>query len=65
MDAEHRWAVDDLGAIDALHSRLRRVSSPSVFTSSYMPPGYRLAFGVASVVPRFRGMIRLLRYEFG
>ncbi|HUK74820.1 MAG TPA: class I SAM-dependent methyltransferase [Nitrososphaerales archaeon] len=65
MDAEHRWAVDDVRAVDALDSRLRRVSSQSIFTSSYMPTGYRLAFGVASVVPRFRGMIRLLRYEFG
>ena len=65
MDAEHRWAVDDVRRVDALDSRLRRVSSSNIFTSSYMPPGYRLAFGVASVVPRFRGMIRLLRNEFG
>ena len=65
MGAEHKWAVDDVRAVDILDPRLRRVSSLSLFTSGYMPLGHRLAFGVASVVPRFRGMMRLLRYEFG
>lgn len=65
MGAEHTWAVDDVGALDSLEPRLRRVSNLSVFRSRYMPMRQRIALGAASVVPRIGGMIRLLRYEFG
>ena len=30
----------------------------------YLPLKYRLLFGIACVFPRYRNMIRLLRYEF-
>ena len=63
--AEHRWVVDDVKAIDRLNPELRRVSNESVFGSKYLPVGYRLTFGTASILPRFRDMMRMLRYEFG
>ena len=62
--AEHRWAVDDVREVDRLDTRLRRISDEPLLTSKYQPSGYRLLFGAASVLPRFRNMMRLLRYEF-
>jgi len=64
MGVEHKWAVDDVRAVDALDKRLKRVSSLSLLSSCYMPLGYRMLFRSLSIIPRFRGMIRLLRYEF-
>ncbi len=63
--AEHKWAVDDVSEVDRLDPRLRRISNTSLFGSKYLPSVYRVAFGTASIAPRFRNMIRLLRYEFG
>jgi O-methyltransferase involved in polyketide biosynthesis len=65
MGAEHKWAVDDVRAVDRLDPKLTRISSVSLFTSGYMPMRYRLMFGILSVSPRFRGMLRLIRYKFG
>lgn len=61
--AEHRWAVDDVSAVDALDRDLRRISDLAVVRSRYLPTGSRLVFGALSVIPRFRNMMRLLRYE--
>lgn len=62
--AAHKWAVDDVRAVDMLDTRLRRISNQPVLTLKYLPLKYRLLFGTASVLPRVRNMIRLLRYEF-
>jgi O-methyltransferase involved in polyketide biosynthesis len=62
--AEHRWAVDDMNEVDQLNPNLRRVANLPLLGSKYLPLKYRLLFGVALVLPRYRNMMRLLRYEF-
>lgn len=62
--AEHRWAVDDVGKVNQLDPKLKRIDNLSVFRLKYFPPAYRLIFGLGSVIPSVRNMIRLLRYEF-
>jgi len=64
MGAEHRWAVDDVKAVDQLDPKLRRVANLSLLGSKYLPRRYRLLFGVGLIFPRYRNMMRLLRYEF-
>ena len=64
LGAEHRWAVDDIRAVDRLNPRLKRLDNLSVFWSRYLPLRYRILFGVAGIEPSVRSMIRLLRYEF-
>jgi O-methyltransferase involved in polyketide biosynthesis len=61
---EHKWAVDDINKVDELDSKLRRISNLAILQSKYLPLRYRLLFGIACVSPRYRNMIRLLRYEF-
>jgi O-methyltransferase involved in polyketide biosynthesis len=63
----HKWAVDDIHELDKLDARLRRVDDLSLFESRYrrkLSWRYRLLFAAASLVPRFRDMHRLVRYEF-
>ena len=65
--AVHKWAVDEMREIDELNSRLTRIGNLSVFRSKYvqkLPFAFRLLFRLASFVPRFRNMLRLVRYEF-
>jgi O-methyltransferase involved in polyketide biosynthesis len=65
--AVHKWAVDDIREVDVLDASLRRIDDLSLFESRYrrkLSWRYRLLFGVASLVPRFRDTHRLLRYEF-
>jgi len=65
--AVHRWAVDDIREVDALEPRLRRIDDLSVLRTRYrreLSWRYRLVFAAASLVPRFRDILRLLRYEF-
>lgn len=67
MGAVHKWAVDDVSTVDCMDPKLRRLDDISVFRSRYarkLPLKYRLTYGTMSVVPTFRDMIRLLRYEF-
>jgi O-methyltransferase involved in polyketide biosynthesis len=61
---EHRWAVDDVKEVDQLDPKLRRLASLPLLGSKYLPLKYRLLFGVALVFPRYKNMMRLLRYEF-
>jgi len=65
MGTAHRWAVDDVRAVDGMDPLLRRVSSMTVFRSRYFPLRFRVVFGAASLVPSFGNTMRLLRYEFG
>jgi O-methyltransferase involved in polyketide biosynthesis len=62
--AEHRWAVDDINEVDQLDPKLRRLANLPLLGSKYLPLKYRLLFGVGLVSPRYRNMMRLLRYEF-
>ena len=62
--AEHKWAVDDVRKVDELNPRLKRIANLTLLESKYLPLKYRILFGPAFIVPRYRNMIRLLRYEF-
>jgi O-methyltransferase involved in polyketide biosynthesis len=67
MGAEHKWAVDDIRDVDKLDPKLRRIDVVSVFGLKYISKlqlKYRLAYGFINLIPNFRNMIRLLRYEF-
>jgi O-methyltransferase involved in polyketide biosynthesis len=65
--AVHQWAVDDIREVDALEPRLRRIDDLSLLKTPYrheLPWRYLLLFAAAALVPRFRDLHRLLRYEF-
>jgi O-methyltransferase involved in polyketide biosynthesis len=65
--AVHRWAVDDIRDVDALEPRLRRIDDLSLLKTRYrreLSWRYRLLFAAAALIPRFRDLHRLLRYEF-
>ena len=65
--ARHKWAVDHPGAVDRLDPRLRRLAAVSVFSAGMLrglPLSRRLFFVALGVVPRLRGMMRVLRYAF-
>jgi O-methyltransferase involved in polyketide biosynthesis len=65
--AVHKWAVDNIREVDKMSPKLRRINNISLFRSKYMnkiPMILRLSFMVFSLVPKFKNMIRLLRYEF-
>jgi O-methyltransferase involved in polyketide biosynthesis len=65
--AVHKWAVDDIRDVDALEHRLRRIDDLSLVKTPYrrqLSWRYRLLFAAAALVPRFRDLHRLLRYEF-
>jgi len=65
--AAHSWAVDDIREIDTLDPRLRRLDNLSLLRTRYrreLSWRYRLLLTAASLVPRFRDLHRLLRYEF-
>jgi len=65
--AVHRWAVDDIREIDALEPRLRRINDLSLLKTPYrrqLSWRYRLLFAAAALVPQFRDLHRLLRYQF-
>ena len=62
--AEHRWAVDDVNEVDQLDPKLRRLANLPLLGSKYLPLKYRRLFGIALILPRYKNMMRLLRYEF-
>jgi O-methyltransferase involved in polyketide biosynthesis len=62
--AEHKWAVEDVNEVDQLDPKLRRVANLPLLGSKYLPLRYRLLFGLALISPRYKNMMRLLRYEF-
>lgn len=62
--AKHTWIVDDLKDVDSMNPKLRRTASLPLFVSKNLPMGDRLLFGAMAVVPKFRNMIRLVRYDF-
>jgi len=61
---EHKWAVDDVNKVDTLNPKLKRIASLPLLQSKYLPLQYRFLFAIAYISPRYRNMIRLLRFEF-
>jgi O-methyltransferase involved in polyketide biosynthesis len=65
--AIHKWAVDDLKAVDMLDARLKRLTALSLFESTYMrqlPWVYRGIYGAVGWLPGYKTMMRLCRYAF-
>lgn len=65
--AVHKWAVDDVREIDSLDLKLKRLHNMSVFKSIYirkLPLRLRFILSLVSVIPKYKNMIRLLKYEF-
>jgi O-methyltransferase involved in polyketide biosynthesis len=63
----HQWEVNDIQEVDALDPTLKREKAISIFHSSYigkLPIGYHLLYRFMALVPQFRNMIRMLRYQF-
>lgn len=63
----HTWEVNDLREVDILDSKLEREKAISLLLSPFiakLPMGYHLIYRAMALVPRFRNMIRLLRYRF-
>lgn len=64
---EHKWAVDNIQNVDELDPKLKRIDVFSIFGSKYvvrLPMKERFIYRLASLVPNFKNMIRLVRYEF-
>jgi O-methyltransferase involved in polyketide biosynthesis len=65
--AVHKWAVDDTKELDRLNPRLTRIKELPLFKSKYMrklPLGLRLFVSLASFIPRYKNMLRLMHYQF-
>ncbi len=65
--ALHKWVVESLEEVDKLDAKLERVTDLSLFKSPYvrkLPWVFRLFYGSMVLVPQYKNMIRLLRYEF-
>jgi O-methyltransferase involved in polyketide biosynthesis len=65
--AVHKWAVDDISEVDKLDAKLQKVTELSLFKSRYIQRfswGFRLLYGLMSIIPPFVNMMRLLRYTF-
>jgi O-methyltransferase involved in polyketide biosynthesis len=63
----HKWEVNDIQEVDALDPKLKREIAISIFHSPFigkLPIGYQLLYRSMALVPRFRNMIPLLRYQF-
>ncbi len=63
----HVWEVNDLREVDRLDSKLKRESAISIFHSPFvwkLPVKYQLIYRSMALIPKFRNMIRLLRYQF-
>lgn len=65
--AMHKWAVDYVSEVDALNTKLSRISDLPLLESIFikqLPFGQRLLLKFASISSNFKTMIRLLRYRF-
>ena len=67
MGAEHKWGVDDIGDVDKMDDKLKRISTLPLSKSEFMkgiPAMFKVVFGLIDLIPRFKNMIYLLRYDF-
>jgi O-methyltransferase involved in polyketide biosynthesis len=65
--AVHKWAVDDVSEVDKMNLKLKRLKDLPLFTSPFrrrLPYGFRLFIAFASLIPKFKNMMRLMQYEF-
>jgi O-methyltransferase involved in polyketide biosynthesis len=65
--AEHQWSADNPSEVDKLDNQLERITDLPLLKSRYinqLPWVFRLIYGVMSIVPPFRTMIRMFRYQF-
>jgi O-methyltransferase involved in polyketide biosynthesis len=65
--AVHKWAVDEIGELDKLNPRLKRMETVPVFASKHtrrLPLKLLLLYRVLSIFPKFKNMIRLMKYRF-
>jgi O-methyltransferase involved in polyketide biosynthesis len=65
--AVHQWAVENVNEVDALAPQLSSRMVLPLFSSEYarlLPLRYRLLCALLAVMPRFKIMLRLLRYDF-
>jgi len=60
----HKWAVDNVKNVDKLDPEIKRIESVVLLRSKYLPLKYRLLFGIGTIGPRYKNMLRLLRYKF-
>jgi len=64
--AINRWAVDDIGEVDILNSKLKRIETVPLFKSVFtgkLPFGLRSFFGFLALFPKYKNAMRLLRYD--
>lgn len=64
--ALQKWAVNEPGEVDRLNPKLNRTEAISLFSSPYLqqlPWAFRGLYRLVALMPRYRNMIRLLRYE--
>jgi hypothetical protein len=65
--AEHKWLVDDTKEIDNYNNKLKRKNDISVFILpciKNLDIGTKIFCKIASLIKKYRNMLRLLRYEF-
>lgn len=65
--AVHKWAVDDLAAVDAMLPGAQRVTVTSPFASQYVrlaPFKVRVMAFIVRSLPKTKGMLQLLMYRF-
>lgn len=65
--AIHKWAVDTICEVDELDTKLKRITELSLFSSPHvqeLPLASHLFYGLMSIVPPFKNMMRLFRYQF-
>lgn len=63
----HKWAVEDLQEINALDAKLERMLAFPLFASPLLRGlslRSRLFYGAMCLLPRFRNLLRLVRYRF-
>jgi hypothetical protein len=62
------WAVDDVGKIEELEPKLRKLREEPIVNLSYiqkLPWNYRVLYSRINHIPFFRNMLfRLLLYQF-
>ncbi len=65
--AVYEWTVNDSKEIDSINPKLRKVEELSLMNSTYVGKlsfKSRLMFALLSRIPKFRNMMRLMKYDF-
>lgn len=65
--ATHKWAVDDTRAVEKLDPKLQKNAELSVTeipSMKFLPWKFRVIFTAMRIIPPFRNLLRLLRYQF-